>query len=119
MRLVSMLIICGTCAVGLAQEVRTHELSTLGPYEYETKPQDKAFRKLNPRKAPAPGPLLLRRGDRLAIVGDSITEQRMYSRLIETYLTACMPQLEITARQYGWSGEKTDGFLAPNGVTSN
>ena len=22
-----------------------------------------------------------------------------------------MPELEITARQYGWSGEKTDGFL--------
>ncbi len=35
----------------------------------------------------------------------------MYSRIIETYLTACVPQLEITARQYGWSGEKTDGFL--------
>lgn len=35
----------------------------------------------------------------------------MYSRLIETYLTVCVPQLQITARQYGWSGEKTDGFL--------
>ncbi|MCA9186196.1 MAG: SGNH/GDSL hydrolase family protein, partial [Planctomycetales bacterium] len=46
-----------------------------------------------------------------AICGDSITEQKMYSRIIETYLTACTPQLEITVRQYGWSGEKTDGFL--------
>jgi lysophospholipase L1-like esterase len=35
----------------------------------------------------------------------------MYSRIIETYLTTCVPQLEITTRQYGWSGEKTDGFL--------
>jgi lysophospholipase L1-like esterase len=35
----------------------------------------------------------------------------MYSLLLESYLTACMPELEITARQYGWSGEKTDGFL--------
>ena len=83
-----------------------------GPYEYEIKPDDEAFRKLNPRKAPPIGPLLLKRGDRLAICGDSITEQKRYSRIIETYLTACVPQLEITARQYGWGGEKTDGFLA-------
>jgi lysophospholipase L1-like esterase len=84
---------------------------TLGPYEYETKPDHEAFRVFNPRKAPAPGPLLLREGDRLAICGDSITEQRMYSRMIETYLTVCVPQLKVTVRQYGWSGEKTDGFL--------
>ncbi|QDV12310.1 hypothetical protein CA51_21920 [Rosistilla oblonga] len=83
----------------------------LGPYLYETKPDDPAFASFNPRRAPQPGELLLRKGDRLAICGDSITEQKMYSRLIETYLTVCVPELEITARQYGWSGEKTDGFL--------
>ena len=82
-----------------------------GPYEYEVKPDDEAFKIYNPRKAPQTGPLLLQEGDRLAICGDSITEQKMYSRLIETYLTVCVPQLEITVRQYGWSGEKTDGFL--------
>ncbi len=81
-------------------------------YEYEVKPDDEAFRKFNPRKAPQPGPLLLERGDRLAICGDSITEQKMYSRIIETYLTVCAPQLEITVRQYGWGGEMTDGFLS-------
>jgi len=84
---------------------------TLGPYEYETKPDHEAFRAFNPRRASSPGPLLLREGDRLAICGDSITEQKMYSRIIETYLTACVPQLKVTVRQYGWSGEKTDGFL--------
>lgn len=83
----------------------------LGPYLYETKPDHEAFKSFNPRKAPPPGSLLLKEGDRLAICGDSITEQKMYSRLIETYLTTCVPQLKITARQYGWSGEKTDGFL--------
>ena len=83
----------------------------LGPYEYEAKPDHEAFKIFNPRKAPAPGPLLLRKGDRLAICGDSITEQKMYSRIIETYLTVCVPQLNVTVRQYGWSGEKTDGFL--------
>ncbi len=89
----------------------TSSLPTLGPYEYEVKPDHEAFRIYNPRKAPTPGPLLLREGDRLAICGDSITEQKMYSRLIETYLTVCVPQLGVTVRQYGWSGEKTDGFL--------
>ncbi len=84
---------------------------TFGPYEYEAKADDPAFTKFNPRKAPQPGTSLLRKGDRLAIIGDSITEQKMYSRLIETYLTVCWPELQITARQYGWSGEKADGFL--------
>lgn len=86
-------------------------LPVLGPYEYEVKPDHEAFRSFNPRKAPAPGPLLLREGDRLAICGDSITEQKMYSRIIETYLTVCVPELRVAVRQYGWSGEKTDGFL--------
>ncbi|MCA9260477.1 MAG: SGNH/GDSL hydrolase family protein [Planctomycetales bacterium] len=81
------------------------------PYEYEVKPDHPAFAKFNLRKAPQPGPLIFEKGDRLAICGDSITEQRRYSQIIETYLTACTPQLEITVRQYGWSGEKTDGFL--------
>jgi len=80
-------------------------------YQYETKPADEAFAKLNPALAPVPGPLLLRTGDRLAIIGDSITEQKMYSRIIENYLTMCVPHLKVTVRQYGWSGEKTDGFL--------
>ncbi len=83
----------------------------LGPYLYETKPDHDAFKVFNPRKAPPVGPLLLMQGDRLAICGDSITEQKMYSRIMETYLTTCVPQIQVTVRQYGWSGEKTDGFL--------
>jgi lysophospholipase L1-like esterase len=93
------------------QTTAVQQPKILGPYLYETRPDHEAFGSFNPRKAPAPGDLLLREGDRLAICGDSITEQKMYSRLIETYLTVCTPQLKITARQYGWSGEKTDGFL--------
>jgi len=78
---------------------------------YEPKPTNSYFAKFNPRKAPPNGPLYLKEGDRLAIVGDSITEQKMYSRIIETYLTVCVPQLKVTARQYGWSGETAEGFL--------
>jgi len=61
-------------------------------------------------EAPEPS-VTLKKGDRLAICGDSITEQKQYSVLIETYLTACLPELEITCRQFGWSGEQISGFL--------
>jgi len=76
----------------------------------ETKPADPFFEKFQPLKARAVHGLLLHTGDRLAICGDSITEQKMYSRIIETYLTVCVPQLQITVRQYGWSGETAAGF---------
>lgn len=77
----------------------------------EAKPADAYFAKFEPEKAPAPSGLLLKAGDRLAICGDSITEQKMYSRLIETYLTVCVPDLKIATRQYGWGGETAEGFL--------
>jgi len=64
-----------------------------------------------PVQAPQPSHLVLRHGDRLAICGDSITEQKMYSRMMEDYLTMCVPELNVTVRQYGWSGEKAPGFL--------
>lgn len=91
--------------VGLAGLVR------LPAAEFEFKPADAYFAKFAPVKAPVSAGLSLKRGDRLAICGDSITEQRMYSRIIETYLTACVPDLKVTVRQYGWSGETAEGFL--------
>ncbi len=78
--------------------------------EFEPRPDVPAFAKFNAKKAPAPGGLLLRENDRLAIIGDSITEQKMYSRIMETYLTACLPALKVTVRQYGWGGETAEGF---------
>ena len=82
-----------------------------GAQELESKPGDPYFAPFAPVKAPARGGLLLQPGDQLAIIGDSITEQKMYSRLIETYLTVCVPALKVTTRQYGWSGETAEGFL--------
>lgn len=49
--------------------------------------------------------MLIRPRDRLAIVGDSITEQLLYSKYMETYLRACTPQLDIRVIQLGWGGE--------------
>ena len=86
--------------------------SVFASEQFQSKPDDPYFAKFNPRKAPRPSGLLLKKGDRLAICGDSITEQKMYSRIMETYLTVCVPELEITVRQYGWSGERAPGFLA-------
>lgn len=79
---------------------------------YETKPNHPFFRDFAPRKAPVPAGLVLQEGDRLAICGDSITEQRQYSRILETYLTVCVPELKLTVRQFGWSGETAPQFLA-------
>lgn len=71
-----------------------------------------SLEKFHPAQAPSPSGLLLKRGDRLAICGDSITEQKRYSRIMEDYLTMCVPELKVSVRQYGWSGEKAPGFLA-------
>ena len=75
-----------------------------------TKPKDPVYQKYLILTVPEPKPML-KTGDRLAICGDSITEQKLYSRIIEDYLTMSTPQLAIEVRQYGWSGERASGFL--------
>ena len=47
---------------------------------------------------------------RLAIVGDSITEQKLYSKFLESYLLACSGVPDVKVMQFGWSGERADGF---------
>ena len=54
---------------------------------------------------------VLKKGHRVAIVGDSITEQKLYSKFIETYLTVCLSDLDLHVIQLGWSGETAPGFL--------
>src|SRR5262245_1182531 len=49
---------------------------------------------------------------RLAIIGDSITEQKLYSKYMEVYLVACAGRQDIRVFQFGWSGERAPGFLA-------
>jgi lysophospholipase L1-like esterase len=62
-----------------------------------------------PSLACAAGPVL-KPGDRVAIVGDSITEQKLYSKYVEAYLLACSGIPDIQVMQYGWSGERAGGF---------
>ncbi len=52
----------------------------------------------------------LKDGDYVAIIGDSITEQKLYSLNIESYLLMCQPKKNLSATQFGWSGETADGF---------
>src|SRR4051795_3946217 len=57
-------------------------------------------------------PAQLKPGDRVAITGDSITEQRKYSAYIEAYLLACKPAgSDGRSMQFGWSGDTSWGFL--------
>ncbi|MCU0879209.1 MAG: SGNH/GDSL hydrolase family protein [Pirellulaceae bacterium] len=53
---------------------------------------------------------VLQPGDRVAIVGDSITEQKLYSKFVECYLLACSGVPDLKVMQYGWSGERAGGF---------
>ena len=53
----------------------------------------------------------LRSGDVVAICGDSITEQSLYSAFIETYLLACQPVSGIRTHQFGLSGETSWEFV--------
>ena len=59
---------------------------------------------------PATAPLVLKKGQRVAVVGDSITEQKLYSRYIELYLAACLRELDLQVIQLGWGGETAPGF---------
>ncbi len=49
-------------------------------------------------------------GDRVAVIGDSITEQKLYSVFIEDYILMCQPAKPDRVMQFGWGGETAEGF---------
>ncbi|HEX3602206.1 MAG TPA: SGNH/GDSL hydrolase family protein [Lacipirellulaceae bacterium] len=53
---------------------------------------------------------LIHAGDTVAVVGDSITEQKQYSVLIEDYLLMCQPVDKLRIEQFGWGGETATGY---------
>ncbi|CAN5455861.1 SGNH/GDSL hydrolase family protein [soil metagenome] len=55
-------------------------------------------------------PLLLKKDDKVIIIGDSITEERLYSKFIELYFAACLPELNLRAQHLGWSGATVGGY---------
>lgn len=64
-----------------------------------------------PATAPAAPPVGLNDNDFVAVCGDSITEQKLYSVYIENYLIMCRPKANLHAAQFGWGGETASGFL--------
>ncbi len=54
----------------------------------------------------------LQQGDYVAVIGDSITEQRLYSLFIEDYLLMCKPAADLRVTQFGWGGETAPGFAS-------
>jgi lysophospholipase L1-like esterase len=53
---------------------------------------------------------LLKPNDYVAIIGDSITEQKLYSLYMEDYLLMCQPASGLRTTQFGWGGETARGF---------
>lgn len=58
-----------------------------------------------------PPTMALKFGAHVALAGDSITEQKLYTRFIEDYLLMCAPEVQAEVCQLGWSGETAQGFL--------
>ena len=51
-------------------------------------------------------------GDYVAMIGDSITEQKLYSLFIEEYLLMCKPVPDLKVTQFGWGGETASSAAA-------
>ena len=51
------------------------------------------------------GDFLIHDGDRVVFLGDSITEQRLYTTYIEAYAMTRHPEWKLTFRNVGWGGD--------------
>jgi lysophospholipase L1-like esterase len=51
------------------------------------------------------GDFFIRDGDRVVFLGDSITEQRLYTTYLEVYALARQPAWKLTFRNVGWGGD--------------
>ncbi len=51
----------------------------------------------------------LKNGDRVVFYGDSITDQRLYTVLTETYVVTRYPQLDVSFVHSGWGGDRVSG----------
>jgi len=58
---------------------------------------------------PATAPLQLKPGDRVVFLGDSITEQRMYTNYVETCLVLRYPAMNLSFVNAGWGGDTAKG----------
>ena len=62
-----------------------------------------------PIAARAQAPFYLNTGDRVVFYGDSITDQRLYTVDVETYVLTRFPKLDVTFVHSGWGGDRVSG----------
>jgi lysophospholipase L1-like esterase len=53
----------------------------------------------------------LQPGDVVALCGDSITQQKLYTMYMADYLLMCQPQPKLSVVQFGWSGQQASDFF--------
>src|SRR5712691_11492956 len=51
----------------------------------------------------------LRSGDRVVFYGDSITDQRLYTAFVESYVLTRFPRLNVSFVHSGWGGDRVTG----------
>jgi lysophospholipase L1-like esterase len=57
----------------------------------------------------AAGPFAIVEGDRIVFYGDSITDQRLYTTFVETYIVTRFPSLNVSFVHSGWGGDRVTG----------
>jgi lysophospholipase L1-like esterase len=62
-----------------------------------------------PAPAMADGPFYLKDGDRVVFYGDSITDQRLYTTFVETYVVTRFPTWKVSFVHSGWGGDRVGG----------
>lgn len=60
-------------------------------------------------QTPASNAFALKNGDRVVFYGDSITDQRMYTLLVEEYVVTRFPNRDIRFTHSGWGGDRVTG----------
>ncbi|HNY39814.1 MAG TPA: hypothetical protein PKJ41_05450, partial [Bryobacteraceae bacterium] len=48
-------------------------------------------------------------GDRVVFYGDSITDQRLYTTFVETYVRTRFPNMNVKFTHSGWGGDRVSG----------
>jgi lysophospholipase L1-like esterase len=57
----------------------------------------------------AQGGFYLKDGDRVVFYGDSITDQRLYTTFVESFVVTRFPNLPVTFVHSGWGGDRVTG----------
>lgn len=59
--------------------------------------------------AAAQSPFYLHDGDRVVFYGDSITDQRLYTTFVESFIVTRFPHMNVAFTHSGWGGDRVTG----------